>query len=128
MATATTTTMTYASFPHPGASFAPDLDENMGPLSPTSSVAVDEGVPFDGTGIEGQAAVRGLKGLIASTGGGGGGDFGIGIGGHFVLSPSSPVKERSRRATMPGGFKPSSPEVLTPIDRVFAFLALFAAF
>jgi hypothetical protein len=120
MAATTTTTMTYASFPHPPTNFAAALDDAMGPLSPTSSVSVDESTPFKGTGIEEQA-MGGLREMIAAAAAGGGADGGIGIGGHFLLSPSSPVKERSRRATMPDGFKPKTHEVLIPSTRASAF-------
>jgi len=109
----TTTAMTYASFPHTPTGFPADLDNAMGPLSPTSSVFVDKHATPRGAGIEDEA-VGGLKGLIATGGGGCRGDFGIGIGGHFLLSPSSPVKERSRRATMPEGFKSRTHEVMIP--------------
>jgi hypothetical protein len=105
--------MTYASLPHPPTNFPAALDDAMRPLSPTPSVSVDETAPFKGTGIEEQA-IGGLKEMIAAAAAGGGADGGIGIGGHFLLSPSSPVKERSRRATMPDGFKPKTHEVLIP--------------
>jgi len=109
----TTTNMTYASSPHPPTGFPVNLDDAMGPHSPTSSAVIDKHATPGGTGIEDEAAA-GLKGLIATGSGAGRSDLGIEIGGHFLLSPSSPVKERSRRATMPEGFKSRTHEVLIP--------------
>ena len=110
---ATTTTMTYASFPGPPTKFPADLDEAIGHLSSSSSVSVEESAPFKGPGVEEQV-MGSLKEMIVAASAAAGAEGGIGIGGHFLLSPSSPVKERSRRATMPDGFKPKSHEVLIP--------------
>jgi len=108
--TTAATAMTYDSFPHPPTGLPVGLDDPAGHLSSTSSVGVDEYASLRGTGIEDEA-VGSLKGLIATGGGGGRCDLG---GGQFLLSPSSPVKDRSRRATMPQGFKSRTHEVLTP--------------